>query len=68
MRNLTVEHVWAIVRAEHALYPSLVPNMPARHREQIENDLERLAEVKKYILSLIYAPNLPIVPNTPKGL
>ena len=66
MRKLTIEHVTSISHLEQYIFPHLLPNMPPRQRQEIEDDLERLAQIKNYILSLIYEPILPLAVETPK--
>lgn len=60
MRKMTLKHVDSISHAERYAIPNIVPNMSPRHRQEIEDDLERLAEVKQQILHMIYHPGLPL--------
>lgn len=59
MTKLTLDHVSALCRAEGYLHAAITPNMSPNHRKCIEDDLTRLAEVKKHILRYIYEPGLP---------
>lgn len=60
MSKLNLNHVAAISRAEMYMQPAIVPNMSPYHRKAIEDDLTRLAEVKKFLLKTIYGPGLPL--------
>lgn len=66
MLKPTIDHVSAIARAEGDVIKSIVANMSPHHRKAIEDDMERLAEVKKYILDTIYHPGLPILTESLK--
>lgn len=63
MVKLTVEHVTSLSHLEQYVFPHIVPNMTPRQREEIENDLERVAQLKSYILCQVYVPTLPTKPK-----
>lgn len=66
MRKLNLDHVAAISRAEGAIHPTIIQNMSPHHRLQIENDLTRLADIKKFILKALYEPGLPLTTEIPE--
>lgn len=59
MLKLTLEHVAAVSRAERDMQTFVVPNMSPHYRKFIEDDIERLAQIKRYLLKAIYEPGLP---------
>lgn len=66
MRKMTQKDVAAISHAEQYIWPTIKPSMPARQRQEIEDDLERLAQIKRWLLGAIYSPGLPLVNEIPE--
>lgn len=66
MKRLTLEHVDSLSRGEQSLMSGITASMSSRHRQSIENDIERLSEVKRYILTVMYQPGLPFTTNIPE--
>lgn len=66
MLKLTIDHVASVTLAQRCIISGIVPNMSPRHRQELEDDLERLKDVKKFILDLIYNPGLPLQIENPK--
>lgn len=60
MTSLNLDHVSSITHAERYIQIAIVPNMSPRHRQELEDDLVRLTDVKKHILEYLYEPCLPV--------
>lgn len=60
MKKMRIDHVDAIARASAYVTPALDKISGRHQKESIENDLLRLAEVKKFLLYHLYNPGLPI--------
>lgn len=63
MTKLTQKHYDALVRAETGLIRLYDPSTTARVRHEFENDMRLLAELKKFVMFLIYSPELPHGPG-----
>lgn len=66
VKRLTLDHVSAISHAEQAMIPAIVPSMSPVHRKSIEDDIERLTEVKRFVLQTLYQPGLPFNTEIPE--
>lgn len=60
MRQFDLKDVAAITHAERYYQKDIVPNMSPRHRQELEEDLKRLCDIKKLILQMMYAPVFPL--------
>ena len=67
MKAMTLDHVGAIEHARFFMHPHIVPNMIPRVRQEIEDDLLRLKEVKIFLLRQLYEPGLPMPRTKDKG-
>jgi len=66
MKILTLDHVAALSHASRDMESTITNNMEARHRRAIDDDIIRLADVRRWILKTIYEPGLPLQPDVPE--
>lgn len=67
MKRLNLDHVSSISHAEQSMLGDIVSPMSPVLRKSIEDDIERLTEVKRFILKALYQPGLPFTVAIPEA-
>lgn len=66
VKRITLKHIDSISHAETFIFGGVTQTTEARLRREIEADLERLADVKRFLLRTLYEPGLPITTEIPE--